>query len=88
MYCAGRLDRILALVGELEGGRIRFAAFQMQHPLLGMTALKQRIYTNYIRAALPEVVKLVGSTNFLGKLLHCVVIHMLLPALACIREQP
>ena len=66
---AGRLDRILTLAGELEGGRIRLAAFQMQHPLLGFTALKQRIYTNYLRTLLPEFVKLVGSSHFLGRLL-------------------
>ena len=61
------MDRILALAGELEGGRMRLSAFHMQHRLLGFTALKQRIYTNYLLAALQEAFKLVGSSNFLGK---------------------
>lgn len=65
---AGRLDRILALAGELEGGRLRLAAFEMQHPLLGITALKQRTYAHYLRTALPEFIKLMGSSNFLGEL--------------------
>ncbi|KAK9859292.1 hypothetical protein WJX84_004797 [Apatococcus fuscideae] len=62
----GRLDRILALAGELEGGRMRLAACEMQHPLLGITALKQRIYAHYLRTALPEFIKLMGSSNLLG----------------------
>lgn len=66
MQPTGRFDRILALAGELEGGRLRLAAFEMQHPLLGITALKQRTYAHYLRTALPEFIKLMGSSNFLG----------------------
>ena len=61
------LQRLVALVGEVEGGRITLAALHMEHPLLGMTALQQQIQSHYLRAALPELVKLVGSANVLGR---------------------
>ena len=61
------LQRLVALVGEVEGGRISLAALHVEHPLLGMTALQQQIQSHYLRAALPEIVKLVGSANVLGE---------------------
>ena len=61
------LQRLVALVGEVEGGRITLAALHMEHPLLGMTALQQQVQSHYLRAALPELVKLVGSANVLGR---------------------
>ena len=60
------LQRLVALVGEVEGGRLSLAALHMEHPLLGTTALQQQIQSHYLRAALPEIVKLVGSANVLG----------------------
>ena len=60
------MQRLVALVGEVEGGRISLAPLQMEHPLLGTTALQQQVYSHYLRAALPELVKLVGSANVLG----------------------
>lgn len=60
------LQRLVALVGEVEGGRITLAALHMEHPLLGTTALQQAVHSHYLRAALPEIVKLVGSANVLG----------------------
>ena len=53
-------------MGELEGGRIALAALHLEHPLLGATALQQQVQSHYLRAALPELVKLVGSANALG----------------------
>jgi len=44
----------------------RLQQLEMHHPLLGTTALKQQAYSHYMRAALPELVKLVGSANLLG----------------------
>ena len=61
------LQRLVALVGEVEGGRITLAALHMEHPLLGLTALQQQVQSHYLRAALPELVKLVGSANVLGR---------------------
>ncbi len=61
------LQRLVALVGEVEGGRITLAPLHMEHPLLGMTALQQQVQSHYLRAALPELVKLVGSANVLGE---------------------
>lgn len=66
------LQRLVALVGEVEGGRLSLAALHMEHPLLGTTALQQQIQSHYLRAALPEIVKLVGSANVLGAPLPCV----------------
>ena len=60
------LQRLVALVGEVEGGRITLAALHMEHPLLGLTALQQQVQSHYLRAALPELVKLVGSASVLG----------------------
>lgn len=62
------LQRLVALVGEVEGGRVSLAPLRMEHPLLGTTALQQQVYSHYMRAALPELVKLVGSANVLGAL--------------------
>lgn len=69
------MQRLVALVGEVEGGRVSLAPLQMEHPLLGTTALQQQVYSHYLRAALPELVKLVGSANVLGKSLPPVHIH-------------
>ncbi|KAK9798969.1 hypothetical protein WJX73_003190 [Symbiochloris irregularis] len=60
------LQRLVALVGEVEGGSIRLALLEMRHPLVGTTALQQQIYSHYMRTAIPELVKLVGSANLLG----------------------
>ncbi len=60
------MQRLVALVGEVEGGRISLVPLRMEHPLLGTTALQQQVYSHYMRAALPELVKLVGSANVLG----------------------
>ena len=60
------LQRLVALVGEVEGGRLSLAPLAMEHPLLGWTALRQQAYSHYARAALPELVKLLGSANVLG----------------------
>lgn len=60
------MQRLVALVGEVEGGRVSLAPLRMEHPLLGTTALQQQVYSHYMRAALPELVKLVGSANVLG----------------------
>ena len=60
------LQRVLALVGEVEGGRLSLAPLAMEHPLLGWTALRQQAYSHYARATLPELVKLLGSANVLG----------------------
>ena len=61
------LQRLLSLVGDVEGGCIRLHQLQMRHPLLGTTALRQQVYSHYMRAALPELVKLLGSANLLGE---------------------
>ena len=55
----------------MEGGRITLAALHMEHPLLGTTALQQAVHSHYLRTALPEIVKLVGSANVLGVALFC-----------------
>jgi len=47
---------VVALVGEVEGGRMALA------PL----ALRHQVASHYLRAALPELVKLVGSASVLG----------------------
>ena len=55
-------------MGEVEGGCIRLAQLELHHPLLGTTALQQQAYSHYMRAAMPELVKLVGSANLLGRI--------------------
>ena len=69
-------QKLLSLVGELEGGCIRLHQLELRHPLISTTALRQQAYSHYMRAALPEIVKLVGSTSLLGKFkyLHLVYI--------------
>lgn len=69
------MQRLVALVGEVEGGRVSLAPLRMEHPLLGTTALQQQVYSHYMRAALPELVKLVGSANVLGAPLFPTVTH-------------
>lgn len=54
-------------MGEIEGGSIRLAPLELRHPLLDTTALQQQIYSHYMRTAIPELVKLVGSANLLGR---------------------
>ena len=61
------LQRLVAVVGEIEGGSMRFAPLDIRHPLLDTTALQQQIYSHYMRMAIPELVKLVGSANLLGE---------------------
>ena len=61
------MQRLIALAGEIEGANIRFAALDMRHPLLDTTALQQQIYSHYMRMAIPELVKLVGSASLLGR---------------------
>lgn len=63
-------QKLLSLVGGLEGGCIRLHHLELRHPLISTTALRQQAYSHYMRAALPEVVKLVGSANLLGTPLH------------------
>ena len=60
------MQRLAAVVGEIEGGSIKFAPLEMKHPLLDTTALQQQIYSHYMRMAIPELVKLVGSAHLLG----------------------
>jgi hypothetical protein len=57
---------VVALVGEVEGGRMALAPLALRHPLLGAAALQQQVASHYLRAALPELVKLVGSASVLG----------------------
>ena len=49
---------------------LRLQQLEMHHPLLGTTALRQQAYSHYMRVALPELVKLVGSANLLGDILQ------------------
>ncbi len=51
---------------QVEGAGLRLARLEMRHPLLGTTALRQQAFSHYMRAALPELVRLVGSANLLG----------------------
>ena len=70
------------MVGEVEGAAMHFAALDMRHPLLGRRALVQKVYSHYMRAAWPSLVRLLGSSSLLG----------MLPPLACCsgerREHP
>ena len=47
---------------------MHFAALDMRHPLLSSHALQQKVYSHYMRAALPSLVRLVGSSSLLGAL--------------------
>lgn len=58
---------ILSMIGEIEGGRIRFGELVLQHPLLDVRALTQLIASHYTGALLPELFKLLGSASLLGK---------------------
>lgn len=60
-------QKLLSLVGDLEGVCIKLHQLELRHPLISTTALRQQAYSHYIRAALPEVVKLVTSANLLGR---------------------
>ena len=59
-------QRLLSLVGDIEGGSIRLQHFEVHHPLLSFTALIQQASSHYTHCALMELVKLVGSANLLG----------------------
>jgi hypothetical protein len=58
--------RLITLLGEVEGGGLKLGALELQHPLLGSSALVQLIYSHYARSLLPQVLKLIGSSNVLG----------------------
>ena len=60
------LQRVVAVVGEIEGAAMHFAALDMRHPLLGRRALVQKVYSHYMRAAWPSLVRLLGSSSLLG----------------------
>ena len=67
--CAGTsraLQRVVAVVGEVEGAAMHFAALDMRHPLLARRALVQKVYSHYMRAAWPSLVRLLGSSSLLG----------------------
>ena len=74
LYAGTRLkpaqQRLLSLVGDIEGGCIRLQPLELRHPLLSYTALTQQAYSHYTHSALMELVKLVGSANLLG-ILFC-----------------
>lgn len=55
------------MVGEIEGAAMHFAALDMRHPLLGRRALVQKVYSHYMRAAWPSLVRLLGSSSLLGR---------------------
>ena len=70
-------------MGEVEGGRVRLAALELRHPLLALSALQLQVQQHYLRAALPELVKLFGSAALLGRF------HLPLPAsLKAVSEHP
>lgn len=60
---------VVSLLGEVEGASISLKALELQHPLLARSALIHVVYSHYMRSLLPELIKLIGSTNALGKFL-------------------
>lgn len=62
--------KFLSLLGEVEGVSVSVKAFDLQHPLLARSALVQLVYSHYLRSLLPQVLKLIGSSNVLGELIY------------------
>ncbi len=58
----------ISVAGEVEGGYLGLAPLQLHHPLLGRQALVQLVHSHYVRAALPGLINMLGSSNVLGKL--------------------
>ncbi|KAA6426828.1 MAG: Vacuolar sorting-associated [Trebouxia sp. A1-2] len=65
----------ISVAGEVEGGYLGLAPLQLHHPLLGRQALVQLVHSHYMRAALPGLINMLGSSNVLGSPLS--VIHHL-----------
>lgn len=57
----------MSFAGEVEGVSLRLAALEAYHPLLSQAALAQLLQWHYIRAARPQLYKLVGSANVIGE---------------------
>ena len=57
----------ISVAGEVEGGYLGLAPLQLHHPLLSRQALVQLVHSHYIRAALPGLINMLGSSNVLGK---------------------
>lgn len=57
----------ISVAGEVEGGYLGLAPLQLHHPLLGRQALVQLVHSHYMRAALPGLINMLGSSNVLGK---------------------
>ena len=60
------VQTVLALVGEVEGAHVTLGGLTLRHPLLGPAQLRQAVAAHYARAAVPVIVKLVGSASVLG----------------------
>ena len=61
-----RARAIAALLGEVEGARLAAAPLALDHPLLASSALRAALAAHYARAALPQIVRLVGAASVLG----------------------
>ena len=61
-----RARAVAALLGEVEGARVRLAPLTLHHPLLSACALASLAGAHYARAALPQLVAVVGSASVLG----------------------
>ncbi|KAK2078489.1 hypothetical protein QBZ16_003329 [Prototheca wickerhamii] len=59
------LKRLVSLA-ELEDVRLRLAGLALRRPLIGEAALAATLQRHYVRALLPELVKLVGSAALFG----------------------
>lgn len=78
------LQKLVSFAGEVEGLSLRLAVLEVHHPLLSQQALMQLLQWHYIRAARPQLYKLVGSANVIGGYTHA--LHMLV-TVGCCRAQ-
>ena len=53
----------------MEGGYLGLAPLELHHPLLSRQALGELVHSHYMRAALPGLIAMLGSSNVLGKYL-------------------
>lgn len=73
--CAGgpraqeALQRLLSLA-DVEDAHLKLAGLTLRHPLMGTTALAQHLQRHYMKAALPELLKVCASLQYLALFLR------------------